>query len=346
MAPKIILYEHGDFGGRTLTCTQSFPNLVNVGFNDTVSSVDVQGGVWILYADINYQGDIYVVKEGDRVNLSGYNDKASSIKLINYNFSNPPICTLFADSNFGGRNLQLQADALNLKWYDFNDKVSSIWVHSGAWVAYNDSDFRGQQSFYLQGGHSLSATEGPFPNDRISSMRAIQIIPSGPITILKFDFDLARAIISTKPTVVFQWTQRNDSSVEQTLTITQEKSVTKDNTYEFHWNQGTRVTASLEMDVGIPVLAEGTLTMSVEASYEVGAKSGTKTSKTEKWAVKFPSKIPARTQIILSSVLTEGRYDVPYTAVLKQDNNTWTEKGIFQGVNYYGFVTNFKEEPL
>lgn len=50
------------------------------------------------------------------------------------------------------------------------------------------------------------------------------------------------------------------------------------------------------MDVGIPMIAEGSLTISTEASYEVGAKSGTKTSKTEKWVVKFPSRIPARTQ--------------------------------------------------
>lgn len=52
----------------------------------------------------------------------------------------------------------------------------------------------------------------------------------------------------------------------------------------------------MEMSVGIPVLSEGKLTMSATASYEVGSKTGTRTSKTEKWVVKFPSRIPARTQ--------------------------------------------------
>lgn len=58
---------------------------------------------------------------------------------------------------------------------------------------------------------------------------------------MKLAFDLTKAIITTKPSAVFEWTQINDSSVEQHLSIKEEKSITKENTYEFHWNQGARV---------------------------------------------------------------------------------------------------------
>ena len=45
---QITLYKDKDFKGRTVTFTESIPNFVNVGFNDTLSSVDVQGGVYVL----------------------------------------------------------------------------------------------------------------------------------------------------------------------------------------------------------------------------------------------------------------------------------------------------------
>ena len=73
-------------------------------------------------------------------------------------------------------------------------------------------------------------------------------VPSRPVTIEKIAFDLTRGILNSKPTTVFQWTQRNDSSVEQTLDMKQGLSVTSENTYEFHWEQGTTVS-------GIPLSA-------------------------------------------------------------------------------------------
>ena len=39
-----------------------------------------------MYDDINYGGGIYVVMEGEKINIhdKGWNDRASSAKLLNY----------------------------------------------------------------------------------------------------------------------------------------------------------------------------------------------------------------------------------------------------------------------
>lgn len=48
----------------------------------------------------------------------------------------------------------------------------------------------------------------------------------------------------------------------------------------------------------------------------------------------------------MTASLTEGKMDVPFVAILKQGDRTWTEHGDFAGVQYYNFHTEFKENAI
>lgn len=44
------------------------------------------------------------------------------------------------------------------------------------WVGYDSPNFRGAHSLYLPGDHLMSSTVGGFRNDRLCSLRALQIV--------------------------------------------------------------------------------------------------------------------------------------------------------------------------
>ena len=56
-------------------------------------------------------------------------------------------------------------------------------------------------------------------------------------------------------------------------------------------------TASYEYSIGLPSIGVGQkITIGAEMHYNVGSSSGKKTSKAETWEIKYPSKIPPRSQ--------------------------------------------------
>ena len=86
----IQLFRNDNFTGGALTKDDSDSNLSNDDFNDTVSSVIVQDGVWTLFEDAGFQGrSITVASKGgpagdgryrDPNSLGGRNDFFSSIR--------------------------------------------------------------------------------------------------------------------------------------------------------------------------------------------------------------------------------------------------------------------------
>ncbi|HEY1042975.1 MAG TPA: beta/gamma crystallin-related protein [Telluria sp.] len=77
--------------------------------------------------------------------------------------------TLYEHDNFNGRELTLREATPDLVRYDFNDRTSSIIVHSGAWEVCVDSAFRGGCRVYERGQYRR--VDGM--NDLISSVRQV-----------------------------------------------------------------------------------------------------------------------------------------------------------------------------
>ncbi|CAG2195651.1 CRYB [Mytilus edulis] len=186
------------------------------------------------------------------------------------NFTEEPECTVYADT-FNGRSLTFSDDVENLKWYKFDNKMSSIEVKSGAWVGYQHPNYAGDQSLFLKGQYEASDKpndEGGFKNDRISSFGKIMLKPAaeGNMKLLQIDYDLDRADIIRTPTSVFSWTQVNNTSVEQTVTKTDEITITREDTYEFRWDRAAKVSTTIKGNVGIPLIGQTEVSISAETS--------------------------------------------------------------------------------
>jgi hypothetical protein len=82
-----------------------------------------------------------------------------------------PSCsaTVYWDANFGGEAWTLHG-SIPFVGQHWNDRISSIVVHSGHWVFFWDADFRGE---------SMEVGPGEYPyvgdhwNDQISSARCV-----------------------------------------------------------------------------------------------------------------------------------------------------------------------------
>ena len=84
-----VLYEHGDYGGSSLTLYpgEGIPDLSAYWestwdtWNDEISSVAVWGPVTVyLYTDVNYRGQLIEITDHvDQLGPYGWNDRASSV---------------------------------------------------------------------------------------------------------------------------------------------------------------------------------------------------------------------------------------------------------------------------
>jgi hypothetical protein len=61
---QIILYEHEDFKGRSIRGTDVVKNLRDSGFNDKASSIKVLTGTWEICSDATFRGDCEVLEPG------------------------------------------------------------------------------------------------------------------------------------------------------------------------------------------------------------------------------------------------------------------------------------------
>ncbi|CAC5399728.1 unnamed protein product [Mytilus coruscus] len=308
--PMITLYDQPDFMGVSETYTKKQEDL------KVASSVIVESGVWVLEPTEKFPGDICVMMEGDRINFVQYNKnekfhdfKSSnfSIKPLEYDFTEEPKCTIY-EHHFVGKSLDLKANTPDLRHKNMNDIVSSIIVHSGAWVGYEHVDYAGKQTLFLRGEHRHSDFEimspgyGKFENDKFSSLRALQTKPSFPVKV-DFKFDLEK-------------TTRNETTISS--------DSGREDEYKFCWEERAMVSKELTYKTSVPVVvSNSTLKLSAESYYNIG-KSDRKKSK----------KISA--DLFGKSSNTKSEIEVPFEAKFHQGlNTTWTEKGTFKSTQFY-----------
>ncbi len=68
--PRAILYEYGNFGGRTFVVEGNVvPDLDRTGFNDRASSIRIEGGYWMFCTDAGFQGTCRTFGPGEYASL-------------------------------------------------------------------------------------------------------------------------------------------------------------------------------------------------------------------------------------------------------------------------------------
>jgi hypothetical protein len=191
-AAEITLFEHDNFGGRTLPSNGNIPNLANSGFNDVASSAVVRSGTWQVCDDAYFRGRCVTLNPGRYPSLGqmGMNDRISSVRELDSWSAPPPTrpgpgptpspgpgwgsgvrAILFEGPNLTGRSYVVEGDVLrDLGNTGFNDRASSLRVERGYWMFCSDANF---------GGECRTFAPGDYPrlpqglNNRVSSGRRI-----------------------------------------------------------------------------------------------------------------------------------------------------------------------------
>ena len=82
-ANEAVIFKHPDFRGSALSVTGPIYNLRNLGFNDTVSSIDVRGA-WEICVDPDFRGRCVVIDQpNERLSRIRMNDNITSLRPLN-----------------------------------------------------------------------------------------------------------------------------------------------------------------------------------------------------------------------------------------------------------------------
>lgn len=168
----LLLYEHDNFGGRSLQARDRVDNLAEAGFNDRASSVLVRGEPWQLCSDADFRGQCVTLPPGRYASLRdmGLNDAVSSARQIG-GWERGDAIELFEHDDFQGRRLGTAEGIDNLASRDFNDRASSLVVRHGQWELCSDAGFGGRCVVLRPGQYPHLRDQGL--NDQISSLRPV-----------------------------------------------------------------------------------------------------------------------------------------------------------------------------
>ncbi|XP_069110414.1 beta-crystallin B2-like [Argopecten irradians] len=170
--PLITIYDKPDCKGALMEVVGPMYDLAVRGFRK-VPSVMVTRGVWVLYQECNLGGNIYVVWEGQTVNLPEF--CTVSLKPIEVDFTEKPEMIVYTEPSFTGQKKTFKTAVANLAGINFHDNISSVKVESGAWVAYRDVNYQGPQYLFTRGAFNGTSSEGHFQNNAISSLKPIAL---------------------------------------------------------------------------------------------------------------------------------------------------------------------------
>ena len=174
---RLTVYDHINFGGRSLLILQQNALFINDWFNDRVESAVITGScVWIFYEDKNFNrqtyttGNTHILQPGrynTPISWGGPGNHISSARVL------PPDGTiaiaLFQHADFEGRMMVLYESDNHFKALDFNDEVHSVIITGGTWKLYEHSNYQGEHT-QLSAGHYPNLQTFTIGNDEISSV--------------------------------------------------------------------------------------------------------------------------------------------------------------------------------
>ncbi|KAM9737220.1 uncharacterized protein crybg2 [Menidia menidia] len=142
---EIILYSEPGFHGESLIFDQNQEALETKFLS---RSCRVVGGSWVLFDDLHFSGNMFVLSEGSYPSLTSMGCPPScsirSVRPVQLMFSVPSI-SLFGLEGLEGREITADGEVLSLVQEGFNSHVLSVRVNSGCWVLCEHTNYRGRQ---------------------------------------------------------------------------------------------------------------------------------------------------------------------------------------------------------
>ncbi len=157
----LILHEDTNQRGAAYPTDTALPNLSRIRFNDQVSSITVNDGLWELCTDGNYRGRCEIVDSSIRdLRAIGLNDAISSVRRVSSRPTPHPHpypdvpdvnedapIVFYERTGLRGRALPIETSARRFGPLGFNDRARSVRVNSGVWRLCTDANFGGRCEF-------------------------------------------------------------------------------------------------------------------------------------------------------------------------------------------------------
>ncbi|KAM6295984.1 beta/gamma crystallin domain-containing protein 2 [Aegotheles albertisi] len=175
--PQVLIYEATGFQGRSFTISRDIYDLKTLPRPAlaTVGSLRVLGGCWVGYEKEGFRGHQYLLEEGeyqDWRQWGGYDKELVSLRLIRTDFSNPALVLFEAMDFEEGPSVELSEALPNTQLAGYGPVTQSIHVLSGVWVAYEGTNFSGEQ-YVLEKGVYRSCEDWGAADCRIGSAQPI-----------------------------------------------------------------------------------------------------------------------------------------------------------------------------
>uniref|UniRef100_A0A668AM84 Beta/gamma crystallin 'Greek key' domain-containing protein n=1 Tax=Myripristis murdjan TaxID=586833 RepID=A0A668AM84_9TELE len=183
MSPHLKMFSDRDFGELGVNIDVSVPvaNMEDTGYGSRTQSIDVIGGVWVVFEEPGFSGEPYVLEKG----LYGSPEDwgalrptvASAMPIVLVTGFLPKLTVqLFSDPGFHGSVLVLEDSAASLQQ---GFSVASCKVLAGSWLAFEGQDFTDKMYVLEVGSYpDLRAMGCVNPNASILSLQTEFSLPS------------------------------------------------------------------------------------------------------------------------------------------------------------------------
>ncbi|XP_040920916.1 beta/gamma crystallin domain-containing protein 1-like isoform X2 [Toxotes jaculatrix] len=149
LSPHLKMFTDRDFGklGVNIDLTVPVINMDDTGYGMKTQSIDVIGGVWVVFEEPGFCGESYLLEKGlygspeDWGALQPRVASVMPVMLDDFENSAKFKVQLFSDPGFQGAVLTLEDNVASLQ---DNFSVASCRVLAGSWLAFEGQDFTGR----------------------------------------------------------------------------------------------------------------------------------------------------------------------------------------------------------
>ncbi|XP_029601094.1 gamma-crystallin C-like [Salmo salar] len=175
---RVTLFEQRNFAGRRLDLSADCQKLSDKNFPERCNSVQVESGAWVGYEQENFRGRQYLWDMAEKGEYNCYDkwcaqvDHVSSVRSVKQD-SSPARVHLFERAGFSGKRTELQDDIPNMMTRYSLNRAASIRVLGGAWVVYQEPNYRGPH-YVLEKRDYNNASDWGSQSSTVGSMRRVR----------------------------------------------------------------------------------------------------------------------------------------------------------------------------
>lgn len=206
----------------------------------------------------------------------------------------------------------------------------------------------GDQFFAIvQDDGNFCVYRGTGPADNRGHLWGSQVTDSvQTVEIDRIEYELGKAkTISSEPARLYRQTVKNETSQEQTSVINGSEGITETS----RWSNSLAVAAgaSTTFKTGIPLLAEGQVTVSLEVTNTYTWEGSV--SREKRWGFEVPVTVPPHSSATVLVAATLSKITVPYkltgTLVLKSGARVpGTIRGTYEGANSHDLNVTYSTQ--